>query len=153
MNRQDAEVKAEKLFTKYRRQIIKKFGARPLWDDEIDKYARERIPSFKGVYPHDKLPIGNGSYIVNTGGSKSKGIHWVAIFRSPSVDYIYDSFSRPIPNILKSYNGHGRRLNQSDPSDIEQHDQYASQRDVCGHLSLAWLLVARDLGVKAASLI
>lgn len=148
------EKQAETLFNSYRKKIIKHFGTEPLYDDQIEKFAKEnKIPGFQGVYPYDKLPNKSGAYIVNTGNSSSVGIHWVAIVRTKSTDYIYDSFSRPAKNILKHLKGHGRTEVMSDQKDSEQHDKYESQRNICGHLSLAWLFVYRDLGLKNALLI
>jgi len=149
-----SEAKAETLFKSYRQQIIKHFGTKPLYDDQIDKFAKKtKIKNWQGVYPYDQLPDRSGSYVVNTGNHKSPGIHWVAIVRTPSTDYIYDSFARPKNTILKHLRGTGRRELMSDRKDSEQLDQYESQRNICGHLSLAWLLVYSELGIRSAMLI
>lgn len=154
LEKRDAEKKVETLFNKYRKSIIKQFGVKPLYDDQIDTFARaQQIPKYGGVFPHDKLPNKSGAYIVNTGNSRSAGIHWIALVRTKSNDYIYDSFSRPKHTILKSFHGHGRKSKMSDQKDLEQHDEYVSQENICGHLSLSWLLVYRDLGIKHAMLI
>ena len=110
------------------------------------------LPQFKGVYSSDNIPNKSGWYVVNTGNTKSSGIHWVGMIRTPSHDYVYDSFGRPTKQILKKYNGSGRVLNESD-RDIEQNDADPKQKNICGHLALSWLMVAHSLGLKKALLV
>lgn len=147
------EKHAELLFTKYANSIIKQLGNKPLYNDVIEKWGKKNIPHFGGVYSSDRIPPKAGTYIINTGSSKSRGIHWIALVRTSKSDYLYDSYSRPIKQILKKYTGRGKKLYESDRKDIEQDDNIPSQRDICGQLSLSWLCVMRDLGLNKALLI
>jgi hypothetical protein len=148
------ERNAEALFNKYKKKLLKKFGNRALYDHEIDRYGRANIKGFSGVYSHDRVPNKSGRYIVNTGNHKSAGIHWVGLVRTSANDYAYDSFSRHIKKVIKKgLGGSGRSVVQSDVSDAEQNDSLATQQNICGHLSLAWLHVVADLGIGSALLI
>lgn len=157
-----SERAAEALHKKYATELIKQLGNKPLYDDQIDKIGQSTyqhngklyrlLPQFKGVYSSDNVPNKNGWYVVNTGNTKSSGIHWVGMIRTPSHDYVYDSFGRPTRQILKKYNGSGRRLTESD-RDIEQNDADQQQQNICGHLALAWLMVVHSLGIKKALLV
>ena len=57
-------------------------------------------PNFIGVFPLDKLPEiqPNISLIVNTDIAVEPGSHWVSIFVTRDVVYIFDSFGRSIDN-------------------------------------------------------
>ena len=135
----------------YTHELIKALGNKPLYDDQIASIAKV-IPHFKGCYSSDNIPKKSGWYIVNTGNLKSPGIHWISMIRTPQYDYVYDSFGRPTRQILKKYNGGGRVLTESD-RDVEQDDAEPKQKNICGHLSLAWLLTAHSLGIKKALLV
>lgn len=145
----NSESSAEALHKKYVKELIKQLGNRPLYDDQIDGIGKELLPRFKGVYSSNDIPDKVGWYIVNTGNTKSPGIHWVALIRTPDNDYVYDSYGRPTRQILKTYKGEGRTLHESD-RDVEQNDADPKQQNICGHLSLAWLMVAHSLGTKKA---
>lgn len=148
-----SEKQAESVFTKYANRVIKQLGNRALYDSTIISYAKKHINRFGGVYPSNQVPNKSGKYIVNTGNDKSSGIHWIALIRTKSNDYVFDSFARPTKNILKTYNGNGRKLKESDRKDIEQDDSNPSQENICGQLSIAWLLAHQDLGLRKVMLI
>ena len=148
------EKDVEKSFISFKKQLINKIGKKALYNDEIDEAGRKLIgPKFKGVCSHDKLPLKPGYYIVNTGNSKSAGIHWIAVVCTPKTIYIYDSFARHHGTILKSIEKKAKakkmKIVNSDRSDLEQKDDTS----ICGQLSIAWLLCVKKYGIRKALLI
>ena len=55
--------------------------------------------------------------------------------------HVYDSFARPGAAMLWKT----ARVNRWGPGYVKNSDMA-----ICGHLALAWLLTARDLGIQAA---
>jgi hypothetical protein len=51
-----------------------------------------------------------------------------------------------VPHLVKHIAKSGRKIVSSDRKDKEQRGLSV----ICGHLSLAWLAVVKDLGVRAA---
>ena len=158
MSRATREQKAEDLFRKYKAALILKFGRGPLSTERIDEFGREQFGSKYGGSGDQSIELfKNKYYVVNTSWSpNSPGVHWVGIVTNrDGVVNIYDSFARNgsklLPKLRQSIQkrGTGKHYIESDRSDKEQR----INTDVCGHLSLAWLLVARDLGLRYAMLI
>jgi hypothetical protein len=151
------EQQAEELFRKYKDLIINLYGRGPLDDTQIEAFGKAAFENWQGVGGQESFdpPLRPGSYIVNSSYSPSSpGKHWVALHVTRAgTPYTYDSFARSGARILHHLNGRrggsARPLKNSDRSDAEQRGSSA----VCGHLSLAWLLVVRDLGVRKAALI
>lgn len=150
-----AEQKAEGLFHRYKAAIIARFGRGPLSDTQIDEYGREAFGPVWGGVGDQRLTLEPGRYyVVNTSYSpKSRGEHWVAIATSRAgIVHLFDSFARNGSHLMPKLaagirkKGAGRHFIESDRTDAEQRGASA----VCGHLSLAWLSVVRDLGIRAA---
>lgn len=141
---------AETLFKKYKRKFIKHFGRHPLNNVEIDKFGKEFFGSrYKGSFAqNEKFELKPGLYIINTDTKSGAGIHWVGLYLTSKTAYIYDSFARDskklLPHLLKHLKH--KKIVESDRSDKEQRDLEV----ICGHLSLAWLAVVRDLGINKA---
>lgn len=157
-NKPAAEKKAEALFRNYKTALIKRFGRGPLSTDDIDAFGVEAFGSDWGGSGDQNITLRPGKlYIVNSShAKKSPGVHWTGVAVSKSgIVYMYDSFARNathlMPTLAKNIRktGAGQHYTQSDTSDKEQRGDSA----VCGHLSLAWLCVVRDLGIRAAMLI
>jgi hypothetical protein len=151
------EKAAEGLFWKYVNALVKRFGNGPLSSDDIDSYGHEAFGARYGGVDDQHIKLKPGKlYVVNTSFSpKSPGVHWVAVAVSKAgVVHLYDSFARNgsalMPklraNVQKT--GSGRHFSESDRTDAEQVDGA-----LCGHMSLSWLSVVRDLGVRDALLI
>lgn len=145
-----SEQEVEKSFRKYSKQIIKKIGKSALYDDTIDENCQRLFGNkWLGCHSHDKMSQKNGYQILNTGSSNSSGIHWVSCATTPSTIYIYDSFARDSNSILKSLNKKKkkRKIVEADRSDQEQ---FGFDTEVCGHLSIAWLLCCKQYGIRKA---
>lgn len=146
------EKQAEKLFLRYKTKYISKLGRHALNNSEIDTLAQSIYGTrYKGSFAQDeKFELKSGFYIINTDIAKGPGIHWVSLVLSPKTAHIYDSFGRDpktlVPHLTKRLTKAKRKIVSSDRKDREQKDPEI----ICGHLSLAWLTVAKELGVKAA---
>ena len=159
-SRNAAEDEAESLFRKVKAGLIRRLGRGPLSTDTIDSQGRALFGSrYGGSGGQDDIKLEPGRfYVVNTSYTRnSPGYHWVAIaVGRTGIVHMYDSYARSGARILsrlasrvRKSGGSGRRVSSSDRSDKEQMMNSA----VCGHLSLAWLVVVRDLGLRQALLI
>jgi len=92
-----------------------------------------------GVFSSDQLGIINRGYgryaIINTKPKGHPGEHWCAVYSNKKTPVVYDSFGRKI----------WMGTTPTDP-DIEQHDLEHN----CGARCLAWLLLVKHFGIKAA---
>jgi hypothetical protein len=138
-----------KYFLKYKKQLIKKLGSKGLYDDTIDDNCERLFKSkWKGCVSHNKMSQSNGYQILNTASSKSHdGIHWVAVYITPTTIYVYDSYGRDSDSILKSLNKNKkkRKIVESD-RDPEQF----GDSEICGHLCISWLLCVNKFGIRKA---
>jgi hypothetical protein len=155
MSKSDKELTAEKSFLSYKRQLINKLGSKALYDDEINKVGKLMFKGkWNGANTHDKVKFKTGYQVVNTGSSKGSGIHWVGIYITPKVMYVYDSYARNTNSILKKLEARAiknkKTIIESDRNDAEQK---GFTSEVCGHLSLSWLLVIKNRGISPALLI
>jgi len=146
------EKQSEKLFKKYKVKYIAKFGRIALDNVQIDTFAKSVFGAkYKGSYAQDeKFELKSGYYIINTDLKKGSGEHWVSMQISPKTAFIYDSFGRDpnklVPHLVRRLTKAKRKIVSSDRKDKEQRGLSV----ICGHLSLAWLTVAKDLGIRAA---
>ena len=156
--RSELEKKAEGLFKHYAKQLIKLFGTKPTWSDQLLSVGRQMFGmQFVGVYSvNEKFPIKRGGmYLINTDPIGKPGEHWISLYIGTNGNnaYIYDSFGRQAKCLVKALTrrleGRKFKIKNSDLSDKEQKEN----SDVCGPLSLAWLLVVKRMGIRAAMLI
>ena len=146
------EKKAESLFKKYKKKYISKLGMQPLDNFQIDTICNNLFGiKYKGSYPVDqKFELKPGYYIINTDLKKGAGVHWVAMVLTKTNAFIYDSFARAsnklISHLAKRLKLAKIKIINSDRKDREQKETQL----VCGQLSIAWLAVVKDLGVKSA---
>jgi hypothetical protein len=150
------EREANVMFHRQKQHMLTLLGKEALDDKQINKLCRHLFLSKWGGCKSNEevdLKIKNRYYILNTGGTKSGGVHWTAcVVGAGKSIYLYDSFGRPTGLILKSLKRQADRLGLSvkeSKRDAEQRGQSA----VCGQISIAWLCVVKQMGVKAALLI
>ena len=95
----------------------------------------------------DKAKIKPGYQIVNTGSSNTKGIHWIGLYITTKTAYIYDSFGREpgliLRTLVKKIEKQGLTIRTTDKKKEQR-----GASSVCGHISLAFLLTVRDVGIK-----
>ncbi len=95
-----------------------------------------------GVGSADKRfkPLRDRYFVVNTGHEGSKGIHWVAGYRSPRGQvYTFDSFGREAPETIPDLARRVVREGHGIIADANRLPIQSDNTDVCGHLSLAYL--------------
>lgn len=146
---------ARKLFNKYKKDMISELGRDATGESDLDAIGRRELGSaFAGVHPQDRVKLKpNAYYIVNTDTHSKPGQHWVAVKTTRKHAYIYDSYGRPVKSLVRhlinTINNAGYTLGKTDREPHGEQIGYSS--GVCGQCSLAFLLVVRDLGIRAAS--
>jgi len=146
------EKQVEKLFLRYKTKYITKLGRHALNNTEIDTFAKSIYGAkYKGSFAQDEIfEFKSGFYIINTDIAKGPGEHWISLVVTPKTAYVFDSFARDpktlVPHLTKRLTKAKRKIVSSDRTDKEQKDLEI----ICGHLSLAWLTVVKELGLKAA---
>ena len=147
-----SEREAEKAFKRYKKRIIAVMGKKETSDVQLTTMGKSMFGKrFIGVYPQDTLPLGRtGFCIANTDLSSGPGVHWVAIVLTAKSIYIFDSFARPAKRLMKVLTKNAKakqiKIVNSDLKDVEQRDSSA----ICGQLCLSWLLVVKEMGIRAA---
>ena len=147
------EKEAEALFKKEKKRLIKKFGRVALTNIQIDKLCSKELgDKYKGSYAvDDSYERKIGMMIINTDTKNGSGIHWISLYSTPNTVYYYDSFSRSpkslTPKLVKKFKN--KKIIRVDPSDREQLDP----ENICGHLSISFLLCVKKLGIRKAKLI
>jgi hypothetical protein len=123
-----------------------------MYEDEINQFGFDQFPyRFGGAVPSDKKLLEDKYYIVNTASSRGKGSHWVAVYITKKIAYVYDSFGRSTGRVLPFLVDNNREIRLVVDSDRHQEQRGASS--VCGQLSLAWLMVLHYKGLEMALLI
>ena len=141
-----------KLLLPYKAAIIQELGKDALYEDQINHVGeREFGIRWGGTYPSDRVPPlkKDRFYVVNNSGHKGAGTHWLALYSSKGGRvYVYDSFARPITRLIP------RTVRKIRHEHIFEEANYIPDQrgasSVCGHLSLAWLLLVRDMGIRKA---
>lgn len=137
----------------YKAGLIRELGRESLYEDTIDRVGRREFGRrWGGVHASDGVPRSlkpNRFLVVNSGFRGGPGSHWVALYTSPSGRaYVYDSFARGATKIVPAT---VRGLRQERV--VEDANGVADQRgdsQVCGVLSLGWLMLVRDRGIRRA---
>ena len=148
----ESEVKQH--FDKHRNALFKKLNRKdPLSDTICTEFGKAYLGNkYRGTYSQNSLALTRGYYIFNTDHSDNSGIHWVACVNTGRTMYIYDSFARSRKQLLKTltkrlkFNKADLKIVEADRNDAEQKGDSA----VCGHLCLAFLFTAHDLGIRNA---
>jgi len=153
------EKNIEREFKKYKARFIKTLGNHALDNNEIDAECLELFGSkYKGCHSVDtKFPLKPGYYVINTDVASGDGIHWISLFVSKSIAYVYDSFGRDIDTVAPILTKRLRRAKfkiKFDTKDAEQRPFYNKRMTVsCGHSCIAFLLCVHKFGIRKAILI
>ena len=147
------EREANRAFALNKKKMVELLGTKAQFSDVLDRVGRALFGArFKGVYAQHQPTYGKqGYYIINTDTS-AKGEHWVAVCITQKTAYVFDSFGRQTKNILKHLYKKVRAQGKS-MVDADYDKDQSETSAVCGQLCLAWLLVAKHHGIKAALLI
>ena len=141
---------AEHLFKKYKKEVINDLGKKALSDTQLNKIGKQMFgDKYIGTFAQDKLPSTSGYFIVNTDTSKhinTNKSHWIGIYQTEKCMYVYDSFGRRTQFILPIVFNKTKKKIVDSKHDPEQF----KYTELCGHLSMAWLCVVKDLGIRQA---
>ena len=141
---------AEHLFKKYKKQFISDLGKKALSDDQLDKLGKQMIgDKYIGTFAQDKLPMTSGYFIVNVDTSKrinTDKAHWIGIYQTEKCMYVYDSYGRHTENVLPIIYRKTKKKIVDSKHDPEQF----KYTELCGHLSMAFLCVVKELGIRKA---
>jgi len=151
------KTEAEKLHKFIGNKLIKQYGDKSLYNDEIHKIGKELFKSkFIGVFAQNaSFPLKQGYYIINTDTKNNDGIHWVSMYLTKTKAYIYDSFGRKakyiLSHLVSKLTKNNYKIKNSDTTDREQRPfKNGKITEICGPLSLAWLYVVNKLGIRKA---
>jgi hypothetical protein len=143
-------------FRKYKKQIIHILGTGALQGMTIQEVGKELLGSkFRGVYSQNEKQLNvhkSGYYVINTDTVGKAGTHWVAVYVTAKTVYVFDSFGRKsprlLPHLVSKAHKHNKRVIDTD------HDRdQADSSSICGQLCIAWLMVVKSMGVRAALLV
>lgn len=140
-------------FEANRTALIKILGNKALYDTTINKAGSKLFAAWGGCYSSDRVKLKPYHYyVINVDTHDKPGSHWLACYTSGKRAYVWDSYSRPIkklaPQLVKTI--HKAKMSLGKTNRIPQHEQIGYTSEVCGVLSLAWLLTVRDLGIALA---
>ena len=133
-------------------------GSRTTSSNELEKQGRRLLPGFfRGVYAAGQYPKRDGSThycIVNT-MTGPPGQHWLGVYREGKREILYDSFGRETlqsesEEFPTARDGERMAMTESDP---EQPISRAPEMQYCGQACLAFGVVCRDGGMRAAQFI
>lgn len=142
MNREQL---AHKIFNHYRDKLFKLLGRKALYDDEIEEIGSQLFRNkWGGCMLQSEVKPENGKYYIINTSWKGNGVHWCGMFVSNNTVYVYDSFGRKTSKLLP----HLRTKMKIVDSDYSAEQKGNSE--VCGVLSLAWLIVAKECGINIA---
>ena len=137
-----------KLFLKHKKALIKAHGNKALDNFQIDAICHPIFGArWRGCNPQDKIVWKTGYQIINTDTSRGGGIHWVSIYITPKKIHVYDSFGRSTKRLLKILTSQATSKNINIIESKRDAEQFGST-EVCGHLSISWLLCVKRLGIK-----
>ena len=134
------EKEIEKKFNKIKKEMIKIFPTTTT-NHQLLKYCKQKFGSkFIGVFSSDRiksLKI-NQSCILNLDPSFMGGSHWVVFARDKDKKlYFYDSFSRPLLDILPALKKMFK--NETIYYDTKDKEQKIST-NTCGAHCISWLI-------------
>jgi hypothetical protein len=147
--------KDKDIFLNYKKEIIQEFGDGALSTEDCNSVGKKQLKSnWGGCLPWDKVKIKpNTYYIVNTSSAGNSGIHWMGLVTTDSTAYLWDSYNRSVkklvPGLIRLIKKSGFKLGVSD----HPMEQIGTTSQVCGHESLSWLLLVRDVGIQRAVLV
>lgn len=119
-------------------------------DTELARVGRALFGAhFRGVFAADEVPALTAAApyaVFNADRRASAGSHWLAAARDPAGSVVvYDSFGRPWRTVADATTFVG--------TDADLDAEQSVRQTNCGQRALAWLLVADEIGVPAASLV
>ena len=142
-------------FRSYKGALIRKLGRGPLDDTTIDGIGKTEFGRrWGGVSSQSEWrPRRDRYYVVNSAYlPDSPGVHWMGVYVSPrGVVHAYDSFGRNVRRLLWRVGVTAARWGAGPLIGTDEDAEQKGDSAVCGHASLAWLLVVRDRGIRVGT--
>ena len=100
------------LFRKYQTALVKQLGRKALYNEQIDNIGKSLFKShWGGCHPSDwKNLKPNKFYVFNTDPSNKPGLHWLGGITTKTNLYLYDSYARQAPLLVKNLSQHAKKL-------------------------------------------
>lgn len=134
-------------------------GSGSTTDSDLADFGHSVIgQQFSGVYASDTVPSelsqGTHYFIVNRDRDGQPGSHWVGVVVKRGRLYYYDSFGRPMAQLMPSLTTFRRNggLIATNPNERSAPEQSVKEMN-CGSRSMAWLILFHRLGAGAAKVI
>ncbi len=143
-----------KIFNKHKKRLIKSMGIKSTTDRQLNIIGNQLFGNqYLGTFSQDNLPFhkvkSNTFAIINTDTAGKSGVHWVALYFTSKTAYIWDSYGRSsrklLPVFTKQLKTHKFKFIDSDP-DADQ----SKKSEICGQISLAWMLTIKEVGIVNA---
>ena len=144
---------AHSLFLKVKAALVRHLGKAQIDDATINTIGKANFGvRWGGAVANDRVRIApNKYYVVNTSNHKAGGVHWMGLVTTKNHAYLYDSYDRNVhtlqPHLIHTLHKHGFQVGGTE----HRPDQIGHTSQTCGIDSLAFLVVVRDLGIRAAS--
>jgi len=141
---------ARKKFNSIKSDIIREFGNDAMYDSETTKVGKREIgDEFIGTFSVDNVPLKKHTFyaIVNVDKQSEPGSHWVAVYKQDKKLYIYDSFSRGSKKLLSHLYNQAKQLNLT-VIDVNKKADQKGASQVCGPISLAWIIMTKKSGIN-----
>jgi len=150
------EHQVKKIYDENIKKIVRYFGHRKsTTTHHLDDLGHKLFGNiYIGTFPQDDMPVKIPKkcyFIINTGTKKSKGEHWVAVYKNNHIYYIYDSFGRIHSNIVKHFVEDMSKNSKVRFVDSDRDpEQYGSKSEDCGHRCISFLMIVEDYGIRNA---
>ncbi len=137
--------------------LVKKLGESTTNNVQLHKLGKKYFGDlWLGANSQDEVQLPKNKYsfqIINTDISSNPGIHWIGLFTSPKMAYVYDSYGRNTEKLLPILCKQLKREKLKYKESLRDAEQFGATSKICGQLSMAWLMVVFDYGIEAALLI
>jgi hypothetical protein len=155
-----SEKEVMKVFNKHKKTLLQQMGINSTSDTQLNTVGNELFgKQYIGTFSQDSLPWKrvhsalkkntNSFAIINTDTFGKAGVHWVALYFTPKTVYIWDSYGRDskklLPIFIKQLKSRKYKFKDSDP-DADQ----SKKSQICGQISLGFMLTVQDLGITNA---
>lgn len=148
---------ADKLFNANTTGLMRKLGESTTTSTQLNKIGSKLFGDlWQGANSQDQVQLPKNRYsyqIVNTDTSEGAGIHWVGLFTTPDMVYVYDSFGRDTEKILPLLSKQLKKQKIMYKESLQDAEQFGKESAICGQLSMAWLMLVAQDGIDTALLI
>jgi len=128
-----------------------------MYGDQVNKYGKAKLKNnwLNFVMSDSSLKKFKNKHnkysIVNTDVKSGPGKHYCALYINNNTFYIFDTYSNPnqLKTFINNIKKNKMKYKFSDLSDNEQVN-YGKLKTACGALSLSWLLLVKEIGIKNA---